>query len=125
MKQYYQSRNSEWKLEPVIYAKTVKQIQCYRFFQDIVRTVSAMSPAKIRKRDITNKLVAQRYIKAIEDGLLYIPKEYREAVFLHAVDQVEYKTLERRFYLTERSIKRYVQVYVWGVAEELGENFKT
>lgn len=34
MKQYYQSRNSEWKLEPVIYAKTVKQIQCYRFFQD-------------------------------------------------------------------------------------------
>lgn len=125
MKQYYQTKKGGWTLEPVIYAKTIKQIQCYHFFQDVVETVSMMSPAKIRKRDIANKLVAKRYIRAIEDGLLYIPEEYREAVFLHIVDHVEYEVLESRFYVTARSLKRYVQVFVWGVAEELGENFRT
>lgn len=124
MKNYYQQKKGGWSLEPVIYAKTIKQIRCYRFFQSIIKEYEAMSPERRTERSMLDKIVAERYMQAIEEGLRrYVPAEYRPAVFAHLVDDVEYTILEEKHFVSASTLKRYVQVFVWGVAEELGENF--
>ena len=125
MKNYYQQKKGGWNMEPVIYAKTVKQIRCYRFFQQIVEDYESASPQRQTEDGLMDKVVAQQYLQAIDQGLQrYVPAEYRPAVFAHMVDGVEYSDLENEYFFSVSTMKRYVQVFVWGVAEELGENFK-
>lgn len=124
MKNYYQQKKGGWCLEPVIYAKTVKQIRCYRFFQQLVREYESAEPGRRSEIDLRDVMTAQQYVRAIEQGLQqYVPAQYRDAVFDHMVDGVEYYELEEKYYLSRSSMKRYAQVFVWGVAEALGENF--
>ena len=126
MKNYYQQKKGGWCLEPVIYAKTVKQIRCYRFFQQMIRDYAAAGPEERSKMDLQDVMIAEAYVNAIDQGLQsYVPAEYREAVFAHLVDGEEYIDLEDRFFVSASTMKRYVQVFVWGVAKELGENFQT
>lgn len=125
MKNYYQQKKGGWTLEPVIYAKTVKQIRCYRFFRKIVEQYETTSPERRTESALMDKVVAEQYLNAIDQGLLrYVPEDYRAPVFAHMVDGAEYLDLEERYYLSASTMKRYVQVFVWGVAEELGENFR-
>ena len=125
MKNYYQQKKGGWRLEPVIYAKTVKQIGCYRFFCRKIEEFEGCSPEKRTESALADKVVAEHYVRAIERGLkLYVPEEYRNAVFEHLVDGMEYIELEEKYYLSASTMKRYVQVFVWGVAEELGENLR-
>ena len=149
MKNYYQQKKGGWRLEPVIYAKTVKQIGCYRFFQNLIQSYdaessaakdfnhdAASSAAKDTSHDAAppqeqtetahlERMAAEQYVRAIDQALqLYVPAEYRNAVFAHLVDGAEYTELEERYFLSASTMKRYVQVFVWGVAEELGENFR-
>ena len=73
-----------------------------------------------------DKVVAEQYLEAIDHGLeRYVPAQYRDAVFAHLVDGREYSDLEEQYFVSASTLKRYVQVFVWGVAEELGENFRT
>lgn len=124
MKNYYQQKKGGWTLEPVIYAKTVKQIRCYRFFQELVENLTEGSPTRQDESRMADKLVAQQYLTAIDRGLQrYVPAQYREAVFAHMVDGTEYTELEEKYFVSSSTLKRYAQVFVWGVAEELGENF--
>lgn len=140
MKNYYQQKKGGWSLEPVIYAKTVKQIRCYRFFRRILEAEDAGAAsegadaasqfasaevegagAALNSAEIA---AARQYVDAIEQALeLYVPSEYREAVFAHMVDGAEYLDLEERFFVSASTMKRYAQVFVWGVATELGETF--
>ena len=116
MKNYYQQKKDGWKLEPVIYAKTVKQIQCYRFFEKIL--------AETETSCVREETVAEKYVGAVDRGLeRYVPEAYREAVFAHMVDGKSYAELEETSFTSASTMKRYVQAFVWGVAEELGENF--
>lgn len=125
MKNYYQQKKGGFRLEPVIYAKTVKQIGCYRFFKQMIEDYDEASPQQRTETALMDKLVAEQYVRAIDQGLRrYVPEEYREAVFAHLADGAEYTDLEEQYYLSTSTMKRYVQVFVWGVAEELGENFK-
>ena len=126
MKNYYQQKKGGWNLEPVIYAKTVKQIGCYRFFQQIVKDYESASPERRKESWVMDKVVAEQYLEAIDHGLeRYVPAQYRDAVFAHLVDGREYSDLEEQYFVSASTLKRYVQVFVWGVAEELGENFRT
>ncbi len=126
MKNYYQQKKGGWCLEPVIYAKTVKQIRCYRFFQQMIRDYAEAGMEERSKMDLQDVMIAEAYVNAIDQGLQsYVPSEYREAVFAHLVDGEEYIDLEDRFFISSSTMKRYVQVFVWGVAKELGENFQT
>ncbi|MBQ9060164.1 MAG: hypothetical protein IJ128_03380 [Firmicutes bacterium] len=119
MKNYYQQKKGGWKLEPVIYAKTVKQIQCYRFFQKILEKEKQVSGAVVAENP-----VAAKYVRAVDRGLeRFVPEAYREAVFAHMVDGRSYADLEEACFVSASTLKRYVQAFVWGVAEELGENF--
>lgn len=130
MKNYYQQKKDGWKLEPVIYAKTVKQIQCYRFFRRILSEGTDAGKSCVREDGIlqesrdSGRKVAERYVQAVERGLeRYVPEAYREAVFAHMVDGRGYAELEETCFLSASTLKRYVQAFVWGVAEELGEKF--
>lgn len=125
MKNYYQQKKGGWNLEPVIYAKTVKEIRCYHFFREMIDRISMKSPEMITEKDILDRMVAQRYVEAVDNGLRYfVPEEYRKAVFEHFAEETEYEELEEKYFLSAAAMKRYAQVFVWGVAEELGENFR-
>lgn len=150
MKNYYQQKKDGWKLEPVIYAKTVKQIQCYRFFQKIlaeeVFTADGLAGDRPAEKSFVQETqaeavcvqetrasetiepagrqVAERYVRAVDRALEhYVPDTYRDAVFAHMVDGKKYTELEETCFVSASTLKRYVQAFVWGVAEELGENF--
>ena len=138
MKSYYQQKKGGWTLEPVIYAKTVKQIRCYRFFRRILdeggETGGEEAGLEVaRKADGApaqglssqpDLATARRYVEAVDLGLKrYVPEVYRKAVFAHVVDGVEYTDLEETSFASASTLKRYAQVFVWGVAEELGEIF--
>ena len=138
MKNYYQQKKDGWKLEPVIYAKTVKQIQCYRFFQKILAEEGDKSYVQeagaeavcLRENQAPEKpgpesrQVAKKYVQAVDRALeRYVPEAYRDAVFAHMVDGKKYTELEETCFTSASTLKRYVQAFVWGVAEELGENF--
>ncbi|MBQ9015118.1 MAG: hypothetical protein IJ109_03265 [Firmicutes bacterium] len=125
MKNYYQQKKGGWKLEPVIYAKTVKQIQCYRFFQKMLAEKSYVREDGIlQEAHVTGRQVAEKYVRAVDLGLKrYVPEAYRDAVFAHMVDGKGYAELEETCFTSSSTLKRYVQAFVWGVAEELGENF--
>ena len=115
-------------LEPVIYAKTVKQIRCYRFFRRILDEGSETDGAEAAPAQGSfsqpDLATARRYVEAVDLGLKrYVPEVYRKAVFAHMVDGVEYTDLEETSFASASTLKRYAQVFVWGVAEELGENF--
>ena len=133
MKNYYQQKKGGWSLEPVIYAKTVKQIRCYRFFRRILEAedagaasegADAVSEGACAALNSAEIAAARQYVDAIDQALeRYVPSEYREAVFAHMVDGAEYLDLEERFFVSASTMKRYAQVFVWGVATELGETF--
>lgn len=128
MKSYYQQKKGGWTLEPVIYAKTVKQIRCYRFFRRILdeggETGGAEAAPAQGSSSQPDLATARRYVEAVDLGLKrYVPEVYRKAVFAHMVDGVEYTDLEETSFASASTLKRYAQVFVWGVAEELGEIF--
>ena len=128
MKSYYQQKKGGWTLEPVIYAKTVKQIRCYRFFRRILDEGSETDGAEAAPAQGSSSqpdlATARRYVEAVDLGLKrYVPEVYRKAVFAHMVDGVEYTDLEETSFASASTLKRYAQVFVWGVAEELGEIF--
>ena len=112
----------------MIYAKTVKQIRCYRFFRRILDEGSETDGAEAAPAQGLSSqpdlATARRYVEAVDLGLKrYVPEVYRKAVFAHMVDGVEYTDLEETSFASASTLKRYAQVFVWGVAEELGEIF--
>lgn len=115
MKNFYQQKKGGWRLEPVIYAKTLKQIRCYRYFQRMLLEGSC-PPSSLDN--------LRRYMSAVEQSLTsYVPEAYRLAVFAHLVDDMDYHFIEEHFFVSIPTLKRYTQVFIWGVAECLGENY--
>ena len=54
----------------------------------------------------------------------YVSDEYRDAVFEHIILGIEYDVLEELYYFDASTLKRWVQKFIYGVAVELGEDFK-
>ena len=59
-----------------------------------------------------------RYIKAIEDALTMVPDDYTEQVLSHIVERKRYKDMGP---VSERTIKMWVQRFIWQVAHNMGE----
>lgn len=108
MKNYYQQKKGGWKLDPVIYAKTVAQIRCYRIYRG--------------QAEVGLGSDAWKYVQIIDQALVdYVPEAYRMAVFSHVVDRATYNDLEEQHFISTSTMKRYTQVFIWGVAKGLGE----
>ena len=59
-----------------------------------------------------------KYIKAIEDALEKVPAAYAEYVMEHIINRMRYKDMEG---VSERTMKLWVQRFIWLVAQNLGE----
>lgn len=125
MKSYYQQKKNGFLLDENIYAKTVREIQCYNTYKKIVNDINNKSPLDITENDVLNKTLAEKYIEIFEAALLkWVDEDYRKCVFEHIVNKVIYEELEEYYFVSISCMKRWVQVYVYGVAVELGEDFK-
>ena len=146
MKNYYQQKKGGWKLDPVIYAKTVAQIRCYRIYRRqaeaeiasdagygmTLRESGNAGPDTIHTGPDTihtgpdtiysSRSAAAQYVQIIDQALVdYVPEAYRMAVFSHVVDRATYNDLEEQHFISTSTMKRYTQVFIWGVAKGLGE----
>ena len=125
MKNYYQQKKGGWKLDPAIYARTVSLIRCYRIYCQQADAGTA-GDAGTAEKDPTHsrRTAVQDYVQIIDQALAdYVPEAYRAAVFSHVVDRTTYNELEERYFISASTMKRYSQVFIWGVARGLGEIF--
>ncbi len=124
MKSYYQYQNG-FRLPKSIYQKTVKTIQAYHYYKGIYNSLNHCSDPKNPSKKATDKVTAENYIRVIEESLKeYVQEEYQEPVFLHLTDQIDYLTLEYQYGVSISTMKRWVQRFVYGVATNIGDNFK-
>ena len=132
MKNYYQQKKGGWKLDPVIYAKTVAQIRCYRIYRGQAEAEIASDAGygmTLRESGsagpdtkYSSRSAAAQYVQIIDQALVdYVPEAYRMAVFSHVVDRATYNDLEEQHFISTSTMKRYTQVFIWGVAKGLGE----
>lgn len=61
----------------------------------------------------------ERYINAIEAAIEVVPPEYTEHIMSHIIERKRYK--EMQLAVSERTIKLWVQRFIWQVAHNLGE----
>lgn len=120
---YYQQRlNGGFKLKDDVYRKTVNEIRCFDTYKKAVNKVKNKSMAK--QNDVLVKSVAEIYLDAIFEAKQWVTLDYREAVFEHFTKDVPYDLLSEKYHLTESSMKRWGQIYVYAVAHILGEDFE-
>ncbi len=60
----------------------------------------------------------ERYITAIENALEKMPDKYAENIMRHIIQGKKYKDMER---VSERTMKLWVQRFIWNVAHNLGD----
>ena len=123
MKDYYQYRNLKgYTLHDALYRKTRQTVRCYHYYMSVINDVDNKSDIIKTENDIENRMVAEQNIKAIEEALYeYVKEEYRQAVFEHVAFDAEYKYLQRKYYISEGTLKRYTQMFIYGVAVKLGD----
>ena len=61
----------------------------------------------------------ERYINAIEAAIEVVPPEYTEYIMSHIIERKRYKDMQLA--VSERTIKLWVQRFIWQVAHNLGE----
>jgi len=59
-----------------------------------------------------------KYIEAIETALEKVPEAYSEYIMEHIINRMRYKDMEG---VSERTMKLWVQRFIWLVAQNLGE----
>ena len=125
MKNYYQQKKGGWKLDPAIYARTVSLIRCYRIYcQQADAGIAGDAGTAEKDPTHSRRTAVQDYVRIIDQALAdYVPEAYRAAVFSHVVDRTTYNELEERYFISASTMKRYSQVFIWGVARGLGEIF--
>lgn len=63
-------------------------------------------------------LAIDLYVQAIENAMQAIPSEYVRPVQEHLIYRKPYAYFD---YVSESTLKKWVQRYIWHVAKELGE----
>lgn len=123
-KDYYQSENGGFRLDPSTYRMLAWQARRYPDFKQKLFALENMNPLKVKKEDIADKIDIERHIKILEESIdRYVEEPYREAVKEHSWYAVEYTDLEEKYFCSISAMKRAVQKYVWGLAQEYGEDF--
>ena len=121
LKDYYQKRGS-FLLPEKIYRKVRAEIAAYPEYTQAVRNYEGLSENKIKEKNTVDKVVADYYISNIINALNSIPEQFRDPVFEHCALGVDYLDLEDKYFISTGTMKRYVQMYVFGYATLTGDN---
>ena len=125
MKSYYQRKNGGYLLPHEIYKKTWNTIECYDFYQRVLFSLEQGSKENLDPEWASiNKATAEYYIKTIDNALNeYIPADLRQEIFEHVVYGKTYRDISKKVHMSPSSLKRWTQIFIFGVAEHLGDNF--
>ena len=124
MKSYYQYQKTGYKLPKPIYAKVVKTIAAYDYYQSVITGIKEKSENMVTDRDMAIKADAEHYIQSIDSALEnWVIEPLRKPIFLHVARGIEYAALEDMCYVSASVMKRSTQRFVYGVAKEIGEIF--
>lgn len=121
MKDFYQYNTLRgYRLNNDLYRKMRYTIHLYSYYMSVVNGIDEKS--YIGENDADNRINAAYHIKVIEEALKeYVREDYRDAVFEHTVRDKEYEYLCRKYAVSESTLKRYTQMFTYGVAVKLGE----
>ena len=123
-KDYYQSTNGGFRLEPSTYRLMSWQARGYPAYVQKLEELENKNPYKITPQDIADKADLEKAIMILESSIeKYVEEPCREAVKEHSWYAVVYVDLEDKYFLTTATMKRAVQKYIWGLAQEFGKDF--
>ena len=69
MKSYYQYKKTDYKLPKPIYAKVVKTIAAYDYYQSVINGIKEKSENAVTDKDMAIKADAEHYIESIDRAL--------------------------------------------------------
>lgn len=130
MKEYYQPRGGKkgkFALRENTYRRTWYLIADYPYFKAVQRgQADAQEFTQANSSGIAEKMFeynlqaeqCERYIKAIEAAQEKVPEQYVENIMNHIISRRQYKDMEN---VSERTIKIWVQRFIWHVAHNLGD----
>lgn len=121
-KENYHQLKSKWTLPPEIYKIAIGYVKAYKLFEKIIIEAKEGKVSLKTERAAVNAATASMYKEIIEDTLEeYVIKEYQFAVWENIVENVPLDYVST--YASKRTIQRWKQKYIWGIAENLGINF--
>lgn len=126
MKNYYQphgGKKGEFTLRDNTYRRMLYLIADYEYFKAVQRGEVELEQLKDERNSTTETAAIKRvnfdtYIQAIEKAAEAIPSEYVEAVQMHIMHRKRYADFD---HVSENTLKKWVQRFIWHVAKELGE----
>lgn len=123
-KSYKQPRRG-FALNPEDYRIVINFIGNYSYYVRIVNGVDDKSETQVGEKSAANRAQAQVYIETIEEALTkWVPQQYREVIWERVISRKSWQELSEEYFFSESAIKEKWQMYVWGIATELGWNFK-
>lgn len=125
MKKYYQYKGlSSYKLKHSIYRATYNKIKTYPDLLNIVKSIEEKDEINLKPEDIEIKTTALYEISIIEAALSkWVYKEYQEAILKHIAYSYKYSDLSDKYYISEQCMKKWTQIFVFGVAKEFGTDY--
>lgn len=122
MKNYYQKKGP-YTLRENTYRRMRYLIADYDFFKAAQRGEIEFYQSKDERNSATETSAIKRvnfdlYVQAIENAIQAIPSEYVRPVQEHLIYRKPYAYFD---YVSESTLKKWVQRYIWHVAKELGE----
>ena len=123
-KSYYQYKGSVG-LDHHTFHYLAWKARRYPFLLENIKRIEAKNPLNITEKDMVNKAAMEKEVALFEEALIkYVPENYRAPVKEHCLFGKMYEELENKYFFSESSIRRAAQTYIWGVAQELGEDYK-
>lgn len=120
IRNYYQ-KNSAFKLNKYIYQKMRKHVMCYHLYKELAEKIKHLDDINKTENHIITKIDALTYVKEIEDALLWIPEEYRQAVLDNTTNNFSYEYTALRYNLNTKELIENINIFIYAVAEARGE----
>lgn len=130
MKEYYQpkgGKKGKHALRENTYRRTWYLIADYPYFKAVQKgRADAAEFSKGNSSGVAEQIFeydlereqCERYIAAIEAAQEKVPEKYVEYIMSHIIDRKKYKDMEK---VSERTMKIWVQRFIWHVAHNLGD----
>lgn len=126
MKDYYQSKGI-WRIDDNVFKQTFYFIRQYPKWQEMT-DISSSTNKLLKEVEKTAVIAAdaETNIEVVNKAMSnYVPKEFREAVFAHIVDGLNYNEIEAKFDVSQEDLKEYRARLIWAVASEMGWIYTT
>lgn len=123
-KENYRQIQSKWTLPQEIYKIAIGYVKAYKLFDKIIIEAKEGKVSLNTELAAVNAATASIYKEIIEDTLdEYVIKEYQSAVWENIVENVPLDYVSLKANASKRTIQRWKQKFIWGIAENLGINF--